>query len=343
MHGLIVNKSNVFGGQERYAALLFSGLFEQGFRLTILGGPADLLRHMPGSSVAKCINAGACHDFVVLNGNRALYESVRLPRRDEIRIYVQHSSSTDRQAGWFRPLARAVLMRLALRKVDAVIRVCDAAIPDSWVRNKPLVTVHNGIDPEQFPCKARWYDGKRPLRLLMVGAINPNKNQRLAIEALVYVSEAELTIVGEGPLRAELEVLAMERGVASRVHWAGQQSDTAVFYREADVYLMLSQFEAFPFVVIESMASGAPVVAFPVGGVPEAVTHDVDGVLLHERSPRAVAQCLRELMANTSRLESMGRQARATVERRFTVQQMVQGFLRVVELAQSRRTHGPAQ
>lgn len=327
----------MFGGQERYLEILISNLSSIGAKtISFQGGPKRIVSLC--ESFTKSL--GSDQNVVVLNGNRALYSILFNFFRPDVFIYVQHSSYADRQAGWYKYIIRSLLMRAALRRVDAIIRVCDAAIPDSWCRNKLLATVHNGVDLLEFPCKAHWPDMARPLRLLMVGAVNPNKNQKLAILALAQLPAAELTIVGDGPARCELESLAMQLGVSDRIRWAGSHSDTGPFYRQADIYLMLSQFEAMPFVVLESMASGTPVVGFPVGGVPEVIDNGVDGILLPERSAEALVSALKDFAAAPDRLRDMGQRARNKIESGFTANHMTEGFLRVVEEVRKRKRAG---
>src|ERR671939_115753 len=83
-------------------------------------------------------------------------------------------------------------------------------------------------------------------------------------------------VVGDGPRRPEYEALAGELGVAERVRFAGlrPKADLAERMRAADLFVLASRFENNPCVVLEAMASGLPVVATRVGGVPELMTAD---------------------------------------------------------------------
>ena len=171
--------------------------------------------------------------------------------------------------------------------------------------------------------------------MLMVGALNANKNQRLAIEALRHLPGATLTLVGEGPVRAELVALAANHHLEDRITWAGFQEATAHYYREADVTLVLSKFEGLPFVILESMASGTPVVATPVGGIPEVITDREDGYLLAQPSVECLVACLKDITPESA--FQMGRAARQKIESGFTVDHMVNGLLEVIEDVQRKK------
>lgn len=333
---MLINISATRGGQEAYIHLLEQGLSERaGPRLTPLR--FSRLGQALAALWSRHHDAPGSDRVYVLNGNRALFASLLAPWRGARRIYIQHSQVSDRQAGRLRPLIRRGLMRLALRGMDAVIRVCDAVFPETLAPGR-VFTVHNGVDPRMFPCRAYWRaDANAPARLLMVGALTRNKNQGLALEILARLDGARLVLLGEGPERAALERRARELGVADRVTWAGQQADPAPYYRAADFTLVLSAFEGLPFAALESMASGTPVVGFPVGGLPEAIEDGADGVLVGERSAGAVAAALADLAADPARLQAMGLAARRKIEARFTQRHMVEGFLRVLEATRQRK------
>lgn len=340
----VFNFSEVYGGQEVYLWTLLNRLSTRGSIrcLTFAGGPPSLARTLYSGIVPNDSSAqGRTCEAWLINGNRALYREAWRRRGREVRIYVQHSSIDDLQDGVLKQVIRRVLLLLLLKKIDAVIRVSEACLPDGYAPGK-VFTVPNGIDLARFPCRARWRSGpgQAPLRLLMVGALTANKNQRLGIEALAALPNAELTLVGDGRERGALEALARSLGVSERVHWMGQQADPAPFYREADICLLLSQHEAAPFVLLESMASGTPVVAVRVGGVPEVVIDGQNGILLTDTRATTLVTVLQGLAQEPERLSELGRAARRHIESRYTVDHMVHGFLEVVDEALRRRRVG---
>jgi len=128
----------------------------------------------------------------------------------------------------------------------------------------------------------------------------PVKGLALAIEALRHLPEHRLVLVGEGPLRAELEALALRLGVADRVLFRASmpQADLRYVYSSIDALLLVSMREGWPNVVLEAMACGAPVVATDVGSVAEMITQSDVGRIVAQRDAAALAKAVVETSAS---------------------------------------------
>ncbi len=107
--------------------------------------------------------------------------------------------------------------------------------------------------------------------------------------------DAVLCMVGDGPDRERLEQLAHDLGIARSTYFVGYQSEVAGYYRLFDAFLLPSVNEGTPVSAIEALASGTPVVATRVGGVPDVVTDGVDGFLVEPRDVAAAAERLADL------------------------------------------------
>ncbi|MEZ8382420.1 glycosyltransferase family 4 protein [Vibrio splendidus] len=322
---LFFNYSKVFGGQENYLLSLFSKLDSSSIAHGFVGSPLNEFEHFKDSN-GITIN--------VLNGNKALYKYCSKPVLNfrSCTIYIQHSSLDDSQGPSYKRVIRKLLIYFCLKRVDAVIRVCNKCISDKYAKGK-ITTVYNGVElktevPRELSDK---------LNLLMVGAINDNKNQKLAIEALVHIQDVTLTLVGAGTDLEALKSLSIELGVSERVHWSGFQDDPTLFYKKADLLLMLSKNEAFPFVVLEAMAQGVPVVAVPVGGVPEVVLHLDNGLLLDDYQPQQLALAIQKIQQDKVLYAKLSKNSIATIKNRFSLEKMTQGFLAVVEQVLEKR------
>ena len=164
------------------------------------------------------------------------------------------------------------------------------ALPPSAV---PVVG--NGIDLDAFRGPQRRGLRGAGARLLCVARLAPAKNHALLLQTVALLRESgrdvSLTLVGDGPLRGRLEELARELGISEHVRFAGRRTDTPAFYRDCDLFVLLSDYEGMPMSIIEAMASGLPVVATRAGGVAELVDDGVNGALV-EADAAAAAEAI---------------------------------------------------
>jgi glycosyltransferase involved in cell wall biosynthesis len=129
-----------------------------------------------------------------------------------------------------------------------------------------------------------------------VARLAPVKNHAMALRALQLLDEdVHLVLIGAGPLRCVLQDLAMELRVDRRVHFTGQLVEAQNLHQFFDVSALCSHSEGFPNVVIEALAAGCPVVATPVGGVPEVISDRQTGLLVPVDRPDALAASVQEL------------------------------------------------
>ena len=318
----IYNYASVFGGQERYLESLLLSLQSKNIACEFTGGPERLLRSLIGqkSQVKNEISVE------LLNGNKALYLQAWRKQKTDLRIYVQHSSVSDGQQSFIKCLIRKVLLRLLLTQVDIVIRVCNKALPDHYAAGK-IHTIYNGVSLPAIPCVSH---EKRPFTLLMVGAVTENKNQLFALRLLEHIDDIRLIIVGDGPKRVDWQHWADEHGLASRIEWTGFVEHPESYYTQADALLMLSRFEAFPYVVLEAMSYCLPVISVPVGGVPEAITHERDGLLLGSYDINELIHAVERLKNDPELSRQLGLEARKTIAERFTLDVMVNSLLNII-------------
>jgi glycosyltransferase involved in cell wall biosynthesis len=113
------------------------------------------------------------------------------------------------------------------------------------------------------------------------------------------------------------------RGVAHAVHFLGPSSDPLAVLRAIDVFVHPSWAEAFPYVILEAMSVGRPIVASDVGGISEAVVDGESGMLIPRRDPDALSRALIRLLNNPRRGAQMGEMARQRADSRFTLTAMI--------------------
>jgi glycosyltransferase involved in cell wall biosynthesis len=197
---------------------------------------------------------------------------------------------------------------------------------------RPIGVVPNGVDIARFTKTHSIVrnDRHESFRVLIVGRLEPQKRIDVFLEAMVNISRSlpfavEARIVGDGPLRDELETLASEPVLDGRVDFTGRVDDIGQHLEWADAFVLSSDYEGMPLAIVEAMAFGLPVVATRVGAVPDLVLDGISGFLVDRQDPQALASRLEQLARDTGLSEAMGRAGRDRSEI-FNVTAMVNGY-----------------
>ena len=163
-----------------------------------------------------------------------------------------------------------------------------------------------------------------------MAALRPEKNHELFLRAAAIVHrqmpQAQFLVVGDGPRRAELEILARQLSLDESVRFLGARRDIPGPAGADDVFVLTSHMEANPVSILEAMAVEKPVVATRVGSVPETVLHGKTGFLTTPGSAEEIASRMVELLQSPDRGAAMGRAGREEVILHWSVERMVSGY-----------------
>lgn len=174
--------------------------------------------------------------------------------------------------------------------------------------------------------------GERRPTLLFLGEVSRRKGIYELVRALARVAErvptVELVCGGAGAVE-EIRSLAVELGVADRVvcaGWLDAQRKQAELAR-ASVFVLPSYAEGMPMALLEAMSWGLPVVTTPVGGVPQVITDEENGLLVPSGDIEALAAAIIRLLEAPALRARLGAAARATIEERFSLQASIDRLL----------------
>ena len=230
------------------------------------------------------------------------------------------------------------------RSLHLAIAVSEATKRD-WVRRSGIpadrvVTIHNGIDPEQFrrrqsPAAARLQLGLPQNALILggLGRLDPAKGFGDLIEATAILRSRfptlRLAIAGSGALREQLQALAESKGIAGEVTFLGFQQDVNPFLDACDVFVQSSLCEALGYSLLEAMAHEVPAVGTSVGGIPEVIVPGETGFLAPPRNAAGLAAAIAPLLESAELRQRMGRAGRERVIKHFHEADMVRKTLAV--------------
>jgi colanic acid/amylovoran biosynthesis glycosyltransferase len=222
-----------------------------------------------------------------------------------------------------RQLFRAVPVVLA-RSQSLAQRLIGFGCPPEKIRLN-----RTGIPLADFPFRERPFPAGGNWRVLQACRLIDKKGVASAIGAFaIFAKEfpnAEFLIAGKGPLQEDLEALAERLGVANKVRFVGFLGQRVLrdFYARGHIFIHPSETppdenqEGVPNSILEAMATGLPVIATRHGGIPEAVTHEVNGFLSEERDIESLGQSMIALAESPEQFRRMSEAARDAVAQHF--------------------------
>ncbi len=231
--------------------------------------------------------------------------------------------------------------------------LADYLVHKVHVPQEKITQAYNGVDTDRF-CPS--VEGPQPIAgcpfnpaqhwlVGTVGRMQTVKDQLMLahafVQALTLAPELQqcmrLIMVGEGPLRAQVQAVLDSAGVARLAWLPGERTDVADIMRGLHAFALPSLAEGISNTILEAMASSLPVVATAVGGNADLVIQGQTGYIVPSAHPQAMAQQLVALAANPERAQRMGRAGRQRVQATFSMQAMVATYQRVYD-QQLRRT-----
>lgn len=356
------------GGAEQQLLELVRGLDKSRFRPVVVplygGGSREAEFHsVPGVEVV-CLHRRHRFDFSVIG---KLVTLLRSRHVDIVQPFVSPASVFGLLAGILaRTPVKIATERGGARRAPGIgpglylfaasrlVRFADLAVanseaggqmlrrtglPDSRIR-----VIANGINPERLRVSPERVEAhRRRLRaesntriVGILASLKPAKGQDTFLRAAAHVvnrhPEARFAIVGEGPIRGDLEVLADQLGIRDRVELFGLQQHVADFLDLFDVLVSASRDnEGHSNSILEAMALGVPVVATDIGGSRELVSHGQTGLLVPVDAPSQLASAIVTVLAEQRKTGEMVARARELVASRFTLERMVSSYADLYE------------
>lgn len=204
-----------------------------------------------------------------------------------------------------------------------------------------ITQIYNGVDTDLFHPAANGREGMGPFidpGYFIVGAVGrmqPVKDHLTLVRAMIELWRSEphgrsrlrLALVGDGPLRGEVEAVLRQANMSELAWFAGARDDVPRIMRGLDLFVLPSLAEGISNTLLEAMACGLPAVATRVGGNPELVEEGTTAKLVPAADPQALAAAIREYFLNREMAKRHGSAARRIAEQRFGLDVMVKSYM----------------
>ncbi len=356
-------------GAQHQLMELIKGLDKERFRPIVLtfkpGGPMEReYKKIPGSRLISLERKGK-YDFLLLfkvfNLLRKMKVDVVQPFltpatffsllpaflcHTPVKIVTERNSLKARTNGGFG-------YHLYLKAEEFLSRFSDWAIANSEAGRECLVergmepgrtrTIHNGINVDNYTCDGQAVELVRQ-RLAppsggqvvgMVARMFPSKRYDNFLKAAAIVNktapDTRYALLGDGPLRSNLENLSQELGIASKVTFFGEQHDIVTHVAAFDIFALISETEGLSLSICEAMALGKPVLATDVGGNRELVEDGKTGFLIPREDTEALARAIVRLLQDPEMAHDMGQRAREKIVTQFGLGRYVNEYQTLYE------------
>lgn len=232
-------------------------------------------------------------------------------------------------------------------------KICDGIIVNSEQNKRHFIetakitsdkikVIYSGIKTERFNNSFKNRSKTSKIFIGVIGRLSVEKGHKYFIDALPLLQgmEYDCLIVGEGPLRAELEAQVRINGLQGKVTFLGFQEDIPKVMKTLDVVVLPSINETFGITIVEAFASKKIVIASNVGGIPELVKNAETGYLVPAKDPVAIAEALIHIYRNPSEIERIVENAYMLALKSFTDGIMIKNTLEYYDFLLQKASHG---
>jgi glycosyltransferase involved in cell wall biosynthesis len=213
-------------------------------------------------------------------------------------------------------------------------------IMSNGIDKKKVLVIHNGIDTEKLYRPESRERTRRALGIkgddFVIGNIARMvslKNHRFLINVFKELREdlpgLRLTLIGDGPLKGELEAYAKNMKLTDAIQFLGERKDIGELLSVFDLFVLPSLTEGISMTLIEAMAAGVPIVASRVGGTPEIIENNRTGSVIPLDEPSKWVKEIKSIIKDDQKRKDMAETAKYEVKKRFSLNSMVDRYEKV--------------
>lgn len=350
------------GGAERYLFLLAAGMESRGFRPVLVMNEGGKLEPLKAAMAERGFDVFEM-PLDLPRTLRGVQDAIRLLKRLDCSIFhINLPGPFDAQYSLVAPIARLagirnvvstehlpmvpsfakgrIIKSFSTRFIHRVITVSRDNVQylteNHRVPSGKIRVVYNGVPDSgrdnPVHMRAELSLGEESVLVAVIGALEQRKGHMTLFRAMSRLPAlVHLLVIGEGPMEQELRQAASELAIGERVHFLGFRSNVTALLKGIDLLSVPSFIEATPYVILEAMAAGIPVVASSVHGIPEQVEDGETGLLVRPGQEEELAAAILRFASERRLTRRMGAKARERYESLFTLERFTQGTVNVYQ------------
>lgn len=189
-------------------------------------------------------------------------------------IFTAHNwTFTEKRTWYMKYILRFffyIVVHLSSKTICVAENVKNSLKAPTFLKKKMSV-IYNGVNDITFKTLPKLSEGSSVRHIVSIGELHPNKGQDTVLSILPFIENIHYHIIGEGRMRSRLEALIKKKGIEKKVTLYGHIENAQALLPQYDLFLLPSRTEALPYVILEALQSGLPIIARRVGGVPEII------------------------------------------------------------------------
>ncbi len=253
----------------------------------------------------------------------------RLSIRNRIpTIFTAHGWGFTKGTSVLRRLLIPIIEKITARYCQNIICVSEndlqLALHYRIAPSQKLLRVYNGVPS----CQTCTTSSDQFVRIIFVGRFAPPKDPLLLLKAIEACPKSikqsiRLSLIGDGPLVQEVQQYIQEHHLVDSIYLLGSLTPPHVqqALQTSDIFILPSRYEGFPYVVLEAMACGLPVIASDVGGIREAIEQDA-GLVIPPNDQQALTDAIVQLVQHPEERKNMGKIGRQKTQTIFSLETM---------------------
>ncbi|MEH6949462.1 glycosyltransferase [Bacillus sp. JJ634] len=259
--------------------------------------------------------------------------------RVPIRVHTLHSIATKEASNFKRKINRLFYKYFCVIPVAISPKVKESITNEYNFKDGQVPMIYNGINLNKCIPKTQFEAKSDKINIVHVGSFKEAKNHKGLIESFRIVHNrypnTVLKLIGSGELEDAIKDKVKQLGLEDSVIFLGLKSNVYSYLNEADIFILPSLWEGMPISLIEAMATGLPIVATRVGGIPDMIEDNINGLLVNTNT-EDISEALHKLIKDKDLRQRLGNAAKSTAKF-FSAQDMAEEYAKLYKNMDSYR------